>query len=260
MSIELSQNAHTLFPSIFTWLTEKSILVVQIGVLRSQFLHITSLLRGIQYTGWPNFGVQHIQKGWHSSLFPDNNVCPDNSIRAAQDFEDDIDRDDIIKEPCEDDFDLQVYSFADGHDPSELYVVDDMDVPATETDLLILFSPKKLHPKSFPKPTKSKPIPYQSTEIGLIAYHGVEAESIYLDYPYTKDADLDAALDKLVPDRLTLVKGVTGARNDPQLLYHRCSSTAGSSGGALVNNNVELVGMTPVECHSNGRNPRRGRI
>jgi hypothetical protein len=150
----------------------------------------------------------------------------------------------MIKEPCEGDFDLQVYSFADGHNSSELYVVDDMDVPATETDLMILYSPKKLHPKSFPKPAKSKPIPYKSTEIGLIAYHGVEAESIYLDYPYTKDADLENALDKLVPDRLTLVKGVTGMRNDPHLLYHRCSSTAGSSGGALVNNNGELVGMT----------------
>jgi hypothetical protein len=149
----------------------------------------------------------------------------------------------MIKEPSEDDFDLQVYSFADGHDPSELYVVDGMDDPAAETDLMILYSHKKLPPKSFPKPAKSERIPFQSTEIGLIAYHGVEAESIYLDYPYTKDADLETALDKLVPDRLTLVKGITGVRNDPHLLYHRCSSAAGSSGGALINNSGELVGM-----------------
>jgi len=148
------------------------------------------------------------------------------------------------KEPCEDDFDLQVYAFADGHDPSKLYVVDDMDDPATETDLMILYSPKKLYPNSFPKPAKSRPIPYRPTGIGFIAYHGVEARSVYFDYPYTKYSDLDAALDKLVPDRLTLVKGVTGVRNDPHLIYHRCSSTSGSSGGALVNYAGELIGMT----------------
>lgn len=87
----------------------------------------------------------------------------------------------MINEPCEDDFDLQVYSFTGGHSPSELYVVDDMDVTATETDLTILYSPRHFARNRSRNPQKSRPITYQSREIRLVAYHDIEIYSISLD-------------------------------------------------------------------------------
>ena len=178
------------------------------------------------------------------TFIPRQGYNSDSRIRAGQDFDDTIDRNDMLVYPSEDDIELEIYAFADGHIPTELYVVDSKEDFDMETDLMILYSAKELPHKTYPKPAKSRPTPYHSTQIGLIAYHGDETVSIYLDYPYTKTSDLDDALDKLIPDRLTLVKGVTGTRNDPNLVYHRCSSAAGSSGGALVNDKGELVGTT----------------
>src|SRR5271155_472382 len=86
----------------------------------------------------------------------------------------------------------------------------------------------------------------QSTQIGLLAYHGRGSGTLHRDYPNTSRADLGPAIKKLIPNRLTLVQGVTGVRNYPEIIYHRCSSSAGSTGGALVNNNGELIGMTPL--------------
>ena len=165
------------------------------------------------------------------------------SLRAGQDFEDAIDRDDMFVYPSDDDLELEVLAFADGHPPTEIYVVDHPQDVESETDIMVLYSAKELSQTTYPKPAKSRPAPYQSTPISLIAYQGDETRSVFLDYPYTAESDLNATLDSIIPDRLTLTRGVTGLRNDPNFIYHRCSSTAGSSGGALANENGGLVGI-----------------
>jgi hypothetical protein len=109
---------------------------------------------------------------------------------------------------------------------------------------MVLYSPDPLPHVAYPKPSKSRRDPYTQTEVSLIAYHGDESRSIYLDYPLTPRQVLTDALNKLNPDRLTIIKGITGVRNDRDLIFHRCSSAAGSSGGALVNSNGEMIGMT----------------
>jgi hypothetical protein len=149
-----------------------------------------------------------------------------------------------LGKPHERDLEVQVYAFADKHDPEKLYVVQDLDDFPAAMDLVVLYSPKKLSKNIYPKPQKSASTRSQSTQIGLLAYHSRESGTLHRDYPNTSHADLGAAIKKLIPNRLTLVRGVTGVRNYPELIYHRCSSSAGSTGGALVNNNGELVGMT----------------
>ena len=112
----------------------------------------------------------------------------------------------------------------------------------SEKDLVILYSPKTLPHSTYPVPSKLTVSPSQPTEIALLAYHGDETVTIYDDYPYTSRDDVDAALDALYYDRLTLIRGQKGQRDDPYLLYHLCSSAAGASGGPLVNSHGELIG------------------
>ena len=182
------------------------------------------------------------------------------SLRAGQDFEDVIDRDNMFIYPSNDDLELEVVAFADGHTSTEVYIVDQPQDVESETDIMVLYSAKKLPHTTYPKPAKSRSAPYQSTQISLIAYQGDETRSVFMDYPYTAESDLNATLDSIIPDRLTLIRGVTGLRNDPNFIYHRCSSTAGSSGGALVNENGDLVGIASCVLCSNDRYSRGGRV
>jgi hypothetical protein len=170
-------------------------------------------------------------------------LSADVRISAMQDFDAPVVRTNTrLRKPQEGDLEVQVYAFADKHDPEELYVVQDLDDFPAEMDLVVLYSPKKL---TYPRPQKSASTRSQSTQIVLVAYHSREPWTLHRDYPSTLRADLSATITKLIPNRLTLVQGVTGVRNYPELIYHRCSASAGSMGGALVNNNGELVGMTP---------------
>ena len=165
-------------------------------------------------------------------------------IRIAQDFSDDIDRTDMQNEPGQDDLIVHVYRYADGHNPNEIIVLDrDGEEPPTELDLAILYSPTKLNHKCFPLPGKSRPTPYRPTPISLIAYQGCEGEGIYHMYPNTDQDELDVALDSLQYDRLTMVNAVTGIRNEDGVIYHSCSSTTGTSGGILVNEEGEMMGI-----------------
>ena len=188
-------------------------------------------------------------------------------IRIGHDLDDDIERTNMIEYPSEGDLDVQVYAFADGHDSNQLYVLDDLDEFRSETDLVILYSPENLQHQSYPKPSKSRNDHYQPADIALIAYQGDESDTVYEDYPYTSRQDLDSALDGLHPDRLTLIRGRTSTRYDPELLYHRCSSTSGASGGALANTRGELIGMSPsvnvtltVGIHIEGEYNNKGEV
>ena len=171
-------------------------------------------------------------------------MVTDSSIYAAQDFFDPINRNDMIDHPCNDDYPLQIYAYADGKDTSQIYLMQSLNDMETEVDMMVLYSPDPLPHAAYPRPAKSRPSPYSQTEVSLIAYHGDESRSIYMDYPTTPRQAITETLNSLNTDRLTIVKGFTGARNDPDLLFHRCSSAAGSSGGPLVNCNGEMVGMT----------------
>jgi hypothetical protein len=166
-----------------------------------------------------------------------------NSIRIAQDFSTDIDRDDMHHYPSLDDPVVTVYRFADGHDPNQIYVVEDeTEGPPTELDLAILYSPTKLSHAKFPRPGKSPPSPMP---VSLIAYQGDETAKITKEYPHTDPQELNRALDELQTDRLSIVSGITGTRNEPGRIYHRCSSATGASGGVLVNNQGQMIGTLP---------------
>ena len=150
----------------------------------------------------------------------------------------------MLDYPSDDDYELQIYAFADGHNRTQLYVVGPGYQSLDSTlDLVVLYSPEPLQHEFYPKPSKAHLIP-SSAEIGLIAYHGDETETVYEDYPYTEPEDLDHAIDSLVADRLTLVNGRLGTRTCPEMIFHRCSSTAGASGGALVDANGRIFGIT----------------
>ena len=186
---------------------------------------------------------------------PKGNVFADFRIRGAQDFFDEIDRNDMIDNPSEDDYTLECFAFADSHDPERLYFVEEMEDTEPSLDLMLLYSPRPLPHATYPKPAKSRTNPYQSYHVGLVAYHGDETRSIYRDYPSTSRADLTWALNKLMPDRLTIIQGTTSpdSRDDRNMIYHRCSSAAGSSGGALVNGDGEIVGIALGSDYSNVR-------
>jgi Trypsin-like peptidase domain len=139
-----------------------------------------------------------------------------------------------------------VYAYADGKETNQIYVMESIYEMDTEVDLMVLYSPAPLPHASYPKPGKSRPLPYSQTDISLIAYHGDESRSIYLDYPTAPRQSITDVLNSLNTDRLSIVKGITGSRNDPNLIFHRCSSAAGSSGGPLVNGQGELIGMTTL--------------
>lgn len=165
-----------------------------------------------------------------------------------------------LEEASPDDKVLQPYAYADGHDPNKLYTVEPTDDLPSELDIVLLYSPHPLGHSQYPRPAKSKLVPYSPQDIGLLAYHGTETRSIYIDYPQTTRRDLNNALNKLFPNRLTLVKAITGTRNEPGLIHHRCSSAAGASGGALVNSNGELIGNSEFGWRVNNRITRRRRM
>ena len=81
----------------------------------------------------------------------------------------------MIDHPCEDDYALQIYAFADGHDPGQFYVIDNVDDLETEIDFMILYSPEPLNHVAYLKSSKSRPDPYTQIEVNLIAYHGDES-------------------------------------------------------------------------------------
>jgi len=130
-------------------------------------------------------------------------------ISAIQNFDDPVIRTQTrLRKPHEGDLEVQVYAFADKHDPEKLYVLQDLDDFPAEMDLVVLYSPKKLSKNTYPKPQKSASTRSQSTQIGLLAYHGRESGTILRDYPNTLRADLGATIKKLIPNWLTLVQGV----------------------------------------------------
>lgn len=187
-------------------------------------------------------GTRHLDRA-HIKSYTHSERGPNDSIRAGHDLHDDIDRENMLDYPSDDDYELQIYAFADGHSQTQLYVIGpEYESLDSMLDLVILYSPEPLQHEFYPKPSKAHFIAC-STEIGLIAYHGDETESIYEDYPYTEPEDLDVAMDSLMADRLTLVKGRLGMRTSPEMIFHRCSSTAGASGGALVDINGHIFGM-----------------
>ena len=67
------------------------------------------------------------------------------SIHARHDLHDDIDRENMLAYPFDDDYELHIYVFADRHNPTQLYVVG----PGYQSldsmlDLVVLYSPEPL--------------------------------------------------------------------------------------------------------------------
>ena len=114
-----------------------------------------------------------------------------------------------------------------------------------ETDLVLLYSAKPLRHKQYPSPAKfstALPEDYSQSQISLIAYNGDPSFSTFKDYPDTPREALEAAFDGLMPNRLSFTTAMTGLRHAEGLIYHRCSSLVGASGGRRVSENGDLVG------------------
>lgn len=72
------------------------------------------------------------------ALYPDD---ANNSIRICHQLDDDVDRLDMFYEPSPDDPIIAVFQYADGHDSSKIYFVDDPTFGAdTVLDLALLYS------------------------------------------------------------------------------------------------------------------------
>jgi Trypsin-like peptidase domain len=177
------------------------------------------------------------------AFYPDHT---NNSIRICHQLDDDVDRLDMFYEPSPDDPIVTVFQYADGHDSSKIYFVDDPTFGAdTVLDLALLYSPTPLGHSRYPVAGRSNPLdrPYSPSTVSLLAYHAETGIDVYRDYPNTDRRLLDAALDKIQPDRLTLTSAVTGVRDVLGVIYHRCSSAAGASGGPLLNAQGEMIGI-----------------
>ena len=189
---------------------------------------------------------------WFTSDLGDSN----RSIRICHQRDDDVDRMDMFYEPSPDDPIVTVVQYADGHDPSKIYFVDDPNYGADiNLDLVLLYSPTSLGHSRYPLAGRSKPVDmsYSPSPVSLLAYHAETGIDVYQDYPNTDRRLLDAALDKIEPDRLTLTTAITGVRDIPGFIYHRCSSTAGASGGPLINAQGEMIGISIVHFITNWR-------
>jgi hypothetical protein len=149
---------------------------------------------------------------------------------------------------------VDVHKFADGYDPTEVYVIQDSEDGARlEQDLVLLYSPKALGHKRYPILAKFSPknaADYKPIDVHLLAYNGADISAIREDYPHTDPADLKAAYNTLLHDRLSCTAGKTGLRYEEGKIYNRCSSLSGASGGPLTNEKGELIGIKPHKLTS----------
>lgn len=163
---------------------------------------------------------------------------PNNSIRIRHQLDDVVHRLDMFYKPFPKHPIVTVFQYTDGHDPSKIYFVDDPTFGAdTVLDLALLYSPPSLGHARYPVAGRSKPLdkPFSSFPISLLVYHADTGIDVYQDYPNTDGRLLDAALDKIQSDHLTLTSAATGVQDAPGIIYHRCSSTVGASRGPLLN-------------------------
>ena len=111
-----------------------------------------------------------------------------------------------------------------------------------QNDMVLLKLARPLQSVSeFPTPS---PVPNTVGvfRVNLLGYNGNPPGTIFNDYPQTSHLALTNSLRNLWIDRLSLCRSETGVRKDPIVLYHKCDSYGGSSGGPIVDSNGSVIG------------------
>ena len=153
--------------------------------------------------------------------------------------------------PDQEDFDVTIVAYADGHDPNAIRTVHNSMVPLAY-DCVLLHSQKSLGIKSFPIPGRSHSPPHDDTattfpvNIALLCYNGCPSAVVMRnEYPNTKLNDLYTAIKDLWIDRLSYSTGKTSvACFDKDAIYHRISSLPGASGGPILDVTGKLIGIS----------------
>jgi hypothetical protein len=153
--------------------------------------------------------------------------------------------------PDQEDFDVIIVAYADGHDPNIIRTVHNSIVPLAY-DCVLLHSQRSLGIKSFPIPARSHYPPHNDAattfpiDIALLCYNGNPSPVIMRDrYPNTKASDLYAAITDLWIDRLSYSTGkTTVARFDRDAIFHQISCLAGASGGPILDSKGKIIGIS----------------
>lgn len=161
--------------------------------------------------------------------------------------------------PDQEDYDVAIVAYADGHDPNTIRTVQNSIVPLAY-DCVLLYSQRSLGIKSFPIPARSHYPPHNDAattvpvDIALLCYNGNPSPIMIRDrYPYTQVDGLYTAITELWIDRLSYSTGKTAvARFDTDAIYHRISCLAGASGGPILDASGKFIGIPFAAQYSNG--------
>ena len=171
------------------------------------------------------------------------------SIRVRHDHKGLVDRNKMQTEPDEDDFDVTVVAYVDGHNPNNIRTVHNSIVPLAY-DCVLLHSRRSLGVKSFPIPARSRILLGKDAatavpvDVALLCYNGHPSPAMMRDrYPSSNTNDLFTAITDLWIDRLSYSTGKsTIARFDIDAIYHQISSLVGASGGPILDDKGNLIG------------------
>ena len=151
--------------------------------------------------------------------------------------------------PDEDDFDVTIVAYVDGHNPHIIRTVHNSIVPLSY-DCVLLYSHISLGMKSFPTPARSHFPPQNnaataiSVDVALLCYNGRPSPTMMSDrYPSTNISDLFTAITDLWIYRLSYSTGkTTVAHFDIDAIYHHISCLVGASGGPILDGRGNLIG------------------
>lgn len=152
--------------------------------------------------------------------------------------------------PGQEDFEVTIVAYADGHDPNMIRIVHNTVVPLAY-DCVLLYSQRSLGLKSFPIPARFHYPPHNDAattfpvDLALICYNGNPSPVMMRNrYPNTNVNDLYTAITDLWIDRLSYSTGkTTVARFNMDAIYHRISCLAGASGGPILDVKGQFIGI-----------------
>lgn len=147
------------------------------------------------------------------------------------------------------DVDVELIAYADGHSTTGIRTVHDSMVPLA-FDCALLYSQTSLGLKDYPTPRRAHHPPHDRPttncpmNVALLSYNGLPSPTELEDhYPNTPIDSLYNAARDLSIDRLSYTTGFTSTASfGIDAIYHRVSSLAGSSGGAILDSQGNLIG------------------
>jgi hypothetical protein len=147
------------------------------------------------------------------------------------------------------DIDVELIAYADGHSTTGIRTVHNSMVPLA-FDCALLYSQTSLGLRDYPTPGRSHNPPHDTLatnvpmSVALLSYNSIPSSTELRDrYPNTRINLLSNAIRDLWINRLSYATGSTSTASfDIDAIYHRISSLAGSSGGAILDSQGNFIG------------------